>query len=69
MASSIVYLSTAVFKPLIRRLEICEEIVGTLERALPNDKEKVKKVERETLEQMKKFMAVMIKEIGPKHVV
>jgi hypothetical protein len=69
MASQIVYLSKEVFKPLIKRLEVCEEIVATLERALPNDRDKVKKVEKETLEQLKKFMALMIKEIGPKHVV
>ena len=36
----------------MKRLEICEEIVATLERALPNDEHKVRKVEKETLEQM-----------------
>ena len=46
------YLSSALFKPLSKRLEVCEEVVMTLEKALPNDEHKVRKVERETLEQM-----------------
>jgi len=50
--SSLVYLSSVLFKPLMRKLEICEEIVSTLERALPNDENKVRKVERETLDQL-----------------
>jgi hypothetical protein len=50
--SSLVYLSSVVFKPLIKRLEICEEIVSTVERALPNDEHKVRKVEKETIEQL-----------------
>ena len=49
---SLVYLSSALFKPLSKRLEVCEEVVMTLEKALPNDEHKVRKVERETLEQM-----------------
>jgi hypothetical protein len=64
-----VYLSSQVFKPLLKKLEVCEEIVMTLERALPNDEHKVRKVEQETLQQFNKFMGVMIKEIGAKHVV
>jgi len=36
----------------MRKLEICEEIVTTLERMLPNDEHKVRKVEHETLEQL-----------------
>ena len=66
---SLVYLSSQVFKPLTKKLEVCEEIVQTLERALPNDEHKVRKVEQETLSQLLKFMGVMIKEIGAKHVV
>ena len=50
-------------------MEICEEIVSTLERALPNDEHKVRKVEKETLDQLMKFVGVLIKEIGAKHVV
>jgi len=50
-------------------LDICEEIVSTLERALPNDENKVRKIEKETLEQLKKFIGCLIKEVGPKHVV
>lgn len=41
----------------------------TLERALPNDEHKVRKVEQEALQQLNKFMGIMIKEIGAKHVV
>ena len=41
----------------------------TLERALPNDEHKVRKVEQETLQQLNKFMGIMIKEIGARHVV
>ena len=40
-----------------------------MERALPNDEHKVRKVEKETLEQMQKFIGVMTKEIGPKYMV
>ena len=65
----LVYLSSQVFRPLHKKLEICEEIVSTLERALPNDEHKVRKVEKETLEQMMKFVGVLIKEIGAKHLV
>ena len=49
---SLVYLSSALFKPLSKRLKVCKEVVMTLEKALPNDEHKVRKVERETLEQM-----------------
>jgi hypothetical protein len=62
-------LSSLIFKPLLKKLEICEEIVMTLERALPNDEHKVRKVEQETLQQLNKFMGILIKEIGAKHVV
>jgi len=65
----LVYLSSNVFRPLMKKLEICEEIVSTLERALPNDENKVRKVEKETLDQLMKFVGVMIKEIGARHVV
>jgi len=46
----LVYLSSQVFRPLQKKLEICDEIVSTLERALPNDEHKVRKVEKETLD-------------------
>ena len=65
----LVYLSSQVFRPLQKKLEICDEIVSTLERALPNDEHKVRKVEKETLDQLMKFVGVLIKEIGAKHVV
>jgi len=65
----LVYINSDLFKPLIKRLEICEEVVTTLERALPNDEHKVRKVEKETLDQMQKFIGVMTKEIGPKYMV
>ncbi len=63
------YLSSQVFKPLVKKLEICEEIVWTLERNLPNDEHKLRKIERETLDQLMKFVGVMIKELGARHVV
>ena len=66
---SLVYLSSALFKPLSKRLEVCEEVVMTLERALPNDEYKVRKVEKETLDQMQKFIGLITREIGPKHMV
>jgi hypothetical protein len=47
---TLLFLSSAIFKPLVKRLEICEEVVATLERALPNDEHKVRKVELETLQ-------------------
>lgn len=66
---TLVYLSSSIFSPLIKRLEVAEEVVSTLERALPNDEHKVRKVERETLEQLKKFTALYLHEVGPRHLV
>ena len=50
-------------------MEICEEILITLESALPNDEHRLRKIESETLKQLNKYMGLMIKEIGARHVV
>ena len=41
----------------------------TLESALPNDEHRLRKIESETLKQLNKYMGLMIKEIGARHVV
>lgn len=64
--ASVVYLSSSIFPPLVKKLEVCEEIVHTLERALPNDEHKLRKVEKETIEQLRKFIRMMVRDIGPK---